>query len=154
MIIQTAVTYGLNIPKRTTPIMSINWSLYPNFSEQEFKCSESGLCKMNPNFLSALQKLRTEFGRPLKISSGYRAETHSSEAFKSAPGTHTAGLAADILVSHKLAHDLLTLALTLKLFTGIGIKQKGPAQGRFIHLDIADKENFKSNIIRPTVWSY
>ena len=148
-----------NKAKRTEAPVKIDWRNYPNFKEEEFKCTASGLCNMEPKFLEAMQYLRQQFARPLKISSGYRdPTTHPVEIKKVVPGVHSWGMAADILVSHKLAYDLLSMALTLKIFTGIGIKQNGHPTGRFIHLDIATQENYgdflKKEIIRPTVWSY
>ena len=50
----------------------IEWHKYPNFSEDEFKCSASGVCIMRPIFLEALQELRHKYGKSMVISSGYR----------------------------------------------------------------------------------
>ena len=102
-----------------------------------------------------MQILRRHFGKPLQISSGYRdAKFHPVESKKPQPGVHSYGLAADVLLSHGLAYDLLNMALSLKIFTGIGIQQKGHPGGRFIHLDIATPQNYRQDVIRPTVWSY
>jgi len=121
-----------------------DWSKYPNFSQSEFACSHTGECDMDPEFMSALQALRDQFG-PMQISSGYRAPSHPIEARKAKPGTHSTGKAADISVSRGDAVKLLRLAMMDGRFTGFGIQQKGA--GRFIHLD-------STTTNRPTIWSY
>ena len=121
-----------------------DWSKYPNFSRNEFACSHTGECDMDPEFMSALQALRDQFG-PMQISSGYRAPNHPIEARKAKPGTHSTGKAADISVSRGDAVKLLRLALLDGRFTGFGIQQKG--DGRFIHLD-------STTTNRPIIWSY
>jgi len=103
---------------------------------------------MNPEFIDKLNDLRLAFGKPMKITSGFRDVTHPIEAKKNTPGAHTTGQAADIAVSREDAFDLLSLALT-KGFTGIGIQQKG--SGRFIHLDTLKNSPERP---RPTIWSY
>lgn len=126
----------------------MDWTRWPNFSESEFRCSHTGKCRMHAGFLDRLQKLRTAYGKPLTVTSGYRDETHPIEARKSAPGAHNTGRAADLAVSRGDAYEVLRLALELG-FTGIGVAQKG--DGRFIHLDDLPAGD---GHLRPTVWSY
>ena len=127
---------------------AINWNLYPNFKEEEFRCHHTGRVEMDPGFLDRLQGLRTEYGRPMTVSSGYRHVSHPIEMQKPRPGTHTLGCAADIAVSHADALLLIELAIRHG-FTGIGVQQKG--NSRFIHLDDATPSATRP---RPTVWSY
>ena len=68
----------------------------PRFSRKELQCKHTGLCSMSSVFLDRLEALREEYGKPIRISSGYRDPRHSIEASKSAPGVHTRGLACDI----------------------------------------------------------
>ena len=126
----------------------IDWNTSTYFSQHEFKCSHTGKCNMDANFIDKLNDLRLAFGKPMKITSGFRDVTHPIEAKKKTPGAHTTGQAADIAVSREDAFDLLSLALT-KGFTGIGIQQKG--SGRFIHLDTLKNSPERP---RPTIWSY
>lgn len=100
---------------------------------------------MQPEFIAKLQTLRTQYGAPMRVTSGYRCPGHPVEAAKDTPGVHTKGCAADIAVQGTNAHRLLRLAFAAG-FTGIGIQQKGG--GRFIHLDTSNDEP------RPNVWSY
>tara|TARA_R110000824_G_scaffold103412_5_gene245631 strand:+ start:971 stop:1354 length:384 start_codon:yes stop_codon:yes gene_type:complete len=124
-----------------------NWDRYPNFGRGEFACSHCGAEDMDATFMGQLQDLRTDFGKPLTISSGYRCPAHPIESKKqNGPGTHASGKAADISVSRADAVRLLRFAMLDQSFTGFGINQKG--NSRFIHLDSTTTTN------RPTIWSY
>ena len=126
----------------------MNWDLYPNFTEQELRCKATGLCKMEPDFMARLQRLRWAWGQPMTITSGYRDKAHPIESKKAVPGVHALGRAVDIAVQGADALHLLELALAHG-FTGIGIQQKGA--GRFIHVDDAPAS---STLPRPMIWSY
>ena len=125
-----------------------DWGRYPNFSRDEFACQHCGDEDMDTDFMDALQELRTTYGKPITITSGYRCPAHPIEASKiergGRPGSHASGCAADIGVSRAAAVEILRLALNGP-FTGFGVQQKG--SGRFLHLD-----NLTTN--RPAIWSY
>jgi uncharacterized protein YcbK (DUF882 family) len=114
--------------------MSLEWSKYPNFSAEEFDCSHSGLNLMQPDFMEALQRIRTAYGKPMIITSGYRDVTHPVEAKKELPGWHYAGLAADVACTASEAHEIVRLAM-LHGFRGIGVSQRAD-RARFVHLDM------------------
>ena len=120
----------------------IDWGQYPNFRAAEFDCRCCGRNEMNAEFLGKLQLLRSAYGKPMHVSSGYRCPNHPIEKAKSAPGMHAAGMAADITVNGADGVELLRLALNAG-FTGIGVQQKGI--GRFLHLDTRST---------PALWSY
>ena len=122
----------------------MNWSDYPNFSENEFRCKHTGKVEMVPEFMQRLQGLRKAYGSPMVVTSGYRAPEHPIEARKASPGEHSSGRAVDIGVRGAEAVRLIALA-HLAGFTRIGVQQKG--EGRFIHL--GDSPNFP-----PGIWSY
>jgi uncharacterized protein YcbK (DUF882 family) len=124
----------------------IDFKLYPNFSADEFNCSHCGKNEMKPEFMSRLQALRMKYGKPMRVTSGYRCPEHPIEAKKAKPGTHASGLACDIGADGQEAYELMKHAFALG-FTGIGVSQKsgGP---RFIHLDILEEPP------RKNVWSY
>ena len=128
----------------------MDWNTSTYFSIHEFKCSHTGKCEMDSDFVSKLNDLRMAYGKPMKINSGFRDVTHPIEAKKSSPGAHTTGKAADISVSRGDAFYLLSLALQ-KGFTGIGIAQKGSGASRFLHLDTIENSSERP---RPTIWSY
>ena len=122
----------------------MNWADYPNFTEDEFRCSHTGICKMTPEFMKKLQHVRGVYGKPMKITSGYRHPSHPIEAAKSVLGEHCTGHAADIAVQGVDALRVVQLALSLG-FTRLGVQQKG--DGRFIHLG-------DSPAFLPGIWSY
>jgi zinc D-Ala-D-Ala carboxypeptidase len=123
----------------------MDWGLYPNFSAKEFDCSHCGKNEMKPEFMAKLQAFRTQYGKSMRITSGYRCPEHPIEAKKSKPGAHASGLACDVGVDGQEAYHILKLAFQLG-FKGIGVNQKGT--GRFIHLDTLEEAP------RPNVWSY
>ena len=122
---------------------------WPNFSFTEMACSETGECAMDETTMDRLQLLRSHYGSPLTITSGYRSPRHSIEAAKAAPGTHAKGRAADIACAGADAFEILTEALVVG-FTGIGVQQKG--EHRFLHLD--DLGPGEHTVPRPAIWSY
>lgn len=123
----------------------MDWNKYPNFSAKEFDCSHCGKNEMRADFMERLQALRNAYGKPMRITSGYRCAEHPIEAKKAKPGAHASGCACDVGVEGADAHHLLSIAFQLG-FTGIGVNQKGT--GRFIHLDTLKGPN------RSSVWSY
>ncbi len=111
------------------------WSEYPNFSKSEFDCKHSGLNEMKHEFMVVLQKIRTEYGKPMTITSGFRHHTHPIEAKKGHNrGEHTQGLCADIacttgadrfkLVQLALKHDITRIGVA-KSFLHLGIGYTG-----------------------------
>lgn len=121
----------------------IDWTAYKNFRKDEFTCKcGCGQSDMKPEFMDRLQALRTAYGKPMLITSGYRCHNHPVEKSKVSTGAHTQGIAADIGISGAEAITLLRLALEAG-FKGIGVQQKGT--GRFLHLDIRE---------HSAIWSY
>ena len=84
-----------------------------NFTRKEMKCQHTGQCLLDPNFLQSLQKLRTLYGKGMRVTSGYRSPEHPIEAKKDHPGSHTFGQAVDIAVSGHAAYDLVLSASAL-----------------------------------------
>lgn len=100
--------------------------------------------------MAALQALRALWGKPMRISSGYRCPKHNARVSSTGKaGPHTTGKAADILVSGFDAYLLFGEAWTSGAFGGIGVHQRGPHSGRFLHLDAIHDPK-----IRPAIWSY
>lgn len=116
-----------------------DWSKYPNFTEQEFLCQETGEINMQERFMTLLQELRYRYGKSMRITSGYRSPRHSIEARKKELGTHAQGIAADIYAVGPDKYRLVKMAFELG-FTGIGVASN------FIHLDCSRE--------RCAIWSY
>lgn len=127
----------------------MDWSKYPNFTEEEFRCRHCGKAPMDEAFLAKLQLLRSRLGRPIQINSGYRCPEHNSQVSSTGrTGPHTTGKAVDIASHSDGAYSLVRLALELG-FLGIGVSQR-PGQGRFIHIDTLTGHESQ----RPAIWSY
>ncbi|HAT5918720.1 TPA: peptidase M15 [Legionella pneumophila] len=116
----------------------MDWAKYPSFSRDELKCKHTGECNMHPDMMRILQSIRDELERPIFISSGYRSVKHPVEQEKDKPGEHTYGMAVDILCHGERAIKILELAINHGI-RRIGVHQKGNANGRFIHIGIADR---------------
>lgn len=120
------------------------------FTEDELKCSHTGRCEMDDEFMWMVDQLREAYGKPLRVTSAFRDSSHPVEARKAKPGTHTFGRAIDLAVHGANAYEVIRIAQTIG-FTGIGAAQKGPIATRFIHLDnLREDDGFP----RPWVWSY
>jgi uncharacterized protein YcbK (DUF882 family) len=100
---------------------------------------------MKHDFMLRLQALRTAWGKPLVVNSGYRHPTHPIEAAKrNGPGAHSTGQAVDIFMpAGRDSRRFVKLALELE-FSGIGVSQRD-GRPRFIHLDTLPRE---------AIWSY
>ena len=125
------------------------WEAYPNFTESEFICSETGERAMQFSFIAVLQKIRQIYGRPMIISSGYRSILHSSEKDKDVAGEHSLGLAADILCNGRDALALIHIAQDIAV-RRIGVNQKGDLNARFVHLGIGDR----FGLFPQAIWTY
>ena len=121
---------------------------YPNFPAAELTCKcGCGQNLMAAGFMARLQMLRTKLGFPFPITSAYRCPDHNERVSSTGrQGPHTYGCAVDIAVSGQRAHQIIKHAAID--FTGIGIKQHGPHESRFIHLDTLAGSK------RPWIWSY
>ena len=141
--------------------MSDWWDNIRYFKAAEFACTcGSDRCTgdeavarvtMSTLFVQDLDYLRAELGVPFYISSGLRCPHHPAEVNKSAPGTHQLGKAVDILLHGYAVHDLLLQLPQAPTIGGIGLKQHGDIEKRFVHLDCAPSLTFRP---RPWVWSY
>jgi hypothetical protein len=124
--------------------MKAKWREYPNFSAQEFNCRHTGKNEMQHEFMVKLQAIRTEFGKPMDPSSGYRHPTHPIEARKThSNGEHTQGNCCDIRCTNS-ADRFRLIELALKHgITRIGIAKT------FLHLGIGGK-GLPTNVL----WDY
>lgn len=132
--------------------IKMNWKDYPNFKRSEFVCRcGCGEVNMDADFIQSLQKLRSLYNKPMRITSGYRCENHPKEQAKRAKGqtgTHSMGKAADIAVAGGDAYELNRMIAQFPEFTGVGWNQTGPWNSRFIHVDTS------TDTPRPNIWSY
>lgn len=118
----------------------------PHFSRVELACKCG--CGMLPeqDFMDKVETLRELYGKPLRVTSAARCPEHNARVSATGlNGPHTTGRAIDLAVSGNEALKLLSLALSMPDFNGVGVSQKGDHRSRFLHLD---------TIPRKTIWSY
>ena len=72
----------------------------PHFKVREFACKDgSDPVFVSPRLAGVLEAIRTHFGAPVTITSGYRTPAHNAATRGSSPRSqHLYGLAADIQV--------------------------------------------------------
>jgi uncharacterized protein YcbK (DUF882 family) len=105
---------------------------------------------MDEAFVRMLDELRENFGHPLTLSSAKRcADYNEAVSSTGRDRPHTTGKAADILIPGPDAYAVLHYTFLMG-FSGIGVKQHGPWDERFIHVDMLTP----SEGPRPRVWSY
>jgi uncharacterized protein YcbK (DUF882 family) len=99
-------------------------------------------CNMSQEILSMLDAARKIYGKPMRITSGFRTKNHNKKVGGVESSSHLKGLAADIACSEsRNRFDMIRALLE------VGFKRLGVA-GTFIHVDI-DK-NKSQNVI----WTY
>ncbi|MBF0629294.1 MAG: DUF882 domain-containing protein [Magnetococcales bacterium] len=132
--------------------MNTNENITKHFSRAELACRHCGELHMDQKFLEKLELVRMAFGKPMIITSGYRCEEHNAAVSEGRQlGAHTLGFAVDVAISGEDVPKLIELALKFG-FTGFGLKQHGPIQGRYVHLDTVSLGSQK--IPRPRLWTY
>lgn len=102
--------------------------------------------------------IRVAINRPLVVSSWWRCAKHPIEAAKAEPGVHYYGLAMDVIISGKDVAKAIRFIMAqdnpyvIGRF-GLGLRQFGPHDTRFLHFDIAGNRHRWSDM-RPWIWTY
>lgn len=112
------------------------------FTEQEFACKCCGQIIIHADLVSRLDLLRGLYGRPLRITSGYRCSERNRAVGGKSDSAHMMGKAADIAAGSEEKFDLLGLIIRERLFQRIGISKE------FLHVDI------DSDKAQRVVWTY
>ena len=108
-----------------------NKALSKNFKVREFACSDgSDPLFVDSELVAILQKIRSHFGKPVKINSAYRTPGRNKAVGGTAYSQHLYGRAADIQINGVSPEKIAAYAETLlKNRGGIGI------YGSFVHID-------------------
>ena len=73
--------------------------LSEHFTVREFTCSDgSDEIRIDPNLVKYLEKIRAHFGKPVRITSGYRSPTYNAKVGGVKNSYHMKGMAADIVI--------------------------------------------------------
>lgn len=109
--------------------------LSPHFKVSEFQCSDgSGAVLIADELIDILEKIRTHFGKPVHINSGYRTNAHNAKIGGATKSQHCQGTAADITVSGIDTYEVAKYAETLMPSSG-GIGWYNYSGG-FTHVDV------------------
>ena len=125
----------------------MNW-IY--FTEQELACKGTDECDMHPEFMEKLIAVREDYNQPMIITSGYRHLAYNDTIGGAKNSPHLYGRAVDVKVAGGDALRLIGVALRHGM-RGIGVKQRGDHDRRFIHLDDMPQSDTHP---RPWIWSY
>ena len=109
-----------------------DFRLTKDFSLKGFECPCCHTVLLHPLLVSKLQKLRDEWGRPLKVTSGYRCGSHNREVGGVEKSLHRAGQAADIEVRMHDQERFRELAAECGFSKIIGYGER-----HFFHLEIS-----------------
>jgi uncharacterized protein YcbK (DUF882 family) len=103
--------------------------LTEHFSRDELACRCCGKVELNFNFLKFIEKVRTEYGQPMIVTSATRCEQHNTKVGGVKYSAHLTGEAADIFCADSMdRYKLVSLALKHGA-EGIGVYDK------FVHMD-------------------
>lgn len=110
-----------------------------HFKLKEFACKNSEAVIVSEKLCYVLEAIRTHFGKPVVVTSGYRTPEYNAKVGGAAKSRHMLGIAADIQISGVKPADVATYARTLMpTYGGIGI------YSTFTHIDIrSDIANWK-----------
>ena len=114
-----------------------NKSLSANFKVKEFACTDgSDPIFIAPELVEVLQKIRTHFGKAVKINSAYRTPTRNKKVGGAAQSQHLYGTAADIKITGVSPKRVALYAETLMPNSGgIGI------YSNFTHIDVRETKS-------------
>ena len=105
----------------------------PHFKVREFACSDgSDVVFVAPSLVDILEAIRVHFGRPVKVTSGYRTVSYNASIKNSSKKSqHCNGLAADIQVEGHTPLEVYNYACSLLGdHGGVGI------YNTFVHVDV------------------
>lgn len=112
-----------------------NKKLSPNFNSKEFECS----CKkcewqyIEDSLLQKLEEVRELYGKPIRVTSGYRCPEHNKAIGGAPSSSHVSGMAADIQPVIVTLDELDELYdICYNIFDNIG---DGRNKG-FVHVDV------------------
>jgi uncharacterized protein YcbK (DUF882 family) len=112
-----------------------NKQLSKHFNSQEFECS-CGKCEIqyiDEKLIEKLEIVRSKFGKPINVNSGYRCPDHNKAIGGKDNSSHVTGLAADIspvVVTLDSLDELYEICYNV--FDNVGDGRNK----RFIHVDV------------------
>ena len=121
----------------------VKTKLSENFNVSEFACHGSGCCStvlIDEQLVTYLQKIRSHFGKPITITSGYRCAKHNKSVGGATASRHAQGMAADIVVQGIAPAEVAKYAESIGI-KGIGLYETAK-DGYFVHVDTRTSKSF------------
>ena len=88
--------------------------LSEHFSVKEFACSDgSDEIRIDPKLVDYLEKIRAHFGKPVRITSGYRSPAYNAKVGGVKNSYHLKGMAADIVIDGVKSKEVAQYAETI-----------------------------------------
>lgn len=107
-----------------------------NFKVYEFGCHDgSDQIMISSNLVMTLQMIRSHFGKPVSIISGYRSVAYNIKVGGAKNSYHIKGMAADINVTGVANRDVAIYASGIA--NGVGLYDY---TGGFVHVDVRDQK--------------
>ena len=108
--------------------------LSAHFRVREFACRDgSDAVLVAPRLVMVLESIRTHFGVPITISSGYRTPQYNAKVDGAAHSQHCYGMAADIVVKGQTPETVAAYARQLMPdWGGVGVYKS------FTHVDVRE----------------
>tara|TARA_R100001198_G_C5191879_1_gene184242 strand:- start:214 stop:567 length:354 start_codon:yes stop_codon:yes gene_type:complete len=115
---------------------------YFNYEEFDSPDIQGSGQLVDPKLLEMIDEAREIYGKPIRVTSGYRTEAHNRKVGGVSSSSHLKGLAID--VACKKSDDRFEMLTAL---LEVGFNRIGVA-GTFIHVDI-DKDKTQN-----VIWTY
>ena len=102
--------------------------LSSHFKVREFACGDgSDAVLVAPRLVMVLESIRTHFGVPVTVSSGYRTPQYNAKVDGAAHSQHCYGMAADIVVKGQTPETVAAYARQLMPdWGGVGVYKASP----------------------------
>jgi uncharacterized protein YcbK (DUF882 family) len=125
----------------TAPILEYaSWELvppsvwvWPNFRPRELACKGTGRIRLQRRAVDALQNLRRQIGKPMRIASAFRSAEHNTRVGGSPNSRHMFGDAFDVVMD---GHDPVAFEAAAREagFRGFGYYPESTPP--FMHIDM------------------
>ena len=119
-----------------------------HFSPREIACKGTGKLTIDTEAMDMLQRLRSNLGKPLILTSAYRSPEHNRKVGGAKASKHMEGIAFDVRMDNHDPHTFEAAARAVG-FTGFGYYPKSG----FMHIDTAEPRSWGTPWpLSPTSW--
>ena len=108
-----------------------------HFSPREIACKGTGKLTIDTEAMDMLQRLRTNLGKPLILTSAYRSPEHNRKVGGAKASKHMEGVAFDVRMDNHDPHTFEAAARAAG-FSGFGYYPKSG----FMHIDTAEPRSW------------